>query len=150
MFGHNYLADLVGIVYNPPKLDKIVRKVAVTSEKENILNEIFSKDIDTGFPVNTLLRYQSENTTPEVRQFINDYVLVEHNTDSPLDLPDSVRESVRNLPSDFIAQVSRNRFESVEQYEDRVNTLVESLKKQEFFARKTREWAKRAKELDNE
>lgn len=93
------------------------------SDTERILDLIFSVD-SNGWPCNSYATMLSEKTSDEVRQFIQNTLLngganIQHVIDNP-----NVLSDFENLSSDFIARCHRNRFESIEDYETRLQEIM--------------------------
>lgn len=110
---------------------------------ETLLNMIFAKDVD-GWPSGAFSQFMSEKTASEVRQFIQDYLL-SGGHESTMDLPSDVLNAYKDLPSDFVAQASRNRYESVEQYETRVSELISQMRAEEGFKQRYEAYMKSSK-----
>lgn len=100
---------------NPVEVVDVVR-----DSKDDLLDLIFSIDARTGFPQGALQAYLSDKTNTEVREFISSKLLQELPDNLPTGkLLDFIKEDV---DTDFLANVCRNRFESVESYEERLNS----------------------------
>lgn len=102
--------------------------------KDDLLDLIFSTDNRTGFPNSAIDMFLSEKTDNEVREYIKSNILME--------LPDNLPQGqlldfIKSDETDasFLAQVSRNRFESAEQYETRLSALFRQYQ-QEFEFKK--------------
>lgn len=77
-----------------------------------LFDSIFAIDERTKLPQGDIAVYMSENTSPEVRQFIQQNLLHENNAVLP--------ENGKDLDDDVIASLTRGKSESVSQYRDRV------------------------------
>lgn len=97
------------------------------SSKEDLLDLIFTLDPLTNMPTGTIEQYLSDKTSDEVRSFIERNLLQEHDSGEYQNIPSTLRDDLINLDSDFIAKVSRNRFETKEQYEERVSSYFKEI-----------------------
>jgi hypothetical protein len=130
--GFSWLKGVADIQYNTPDVsDKVVNEIK--SPSDNILDQIFGLD-EHGWPNNTLQLYLSEKTADDVRRFIEQNILVNSGQQNFVQDEKIVAE-YKNLTNDFIAQCSRNRFESIEQYEERLQKLVMQDEENELYQR---------------
>lgn len=130
--GFSWLKGVADIQYITPDVkDKVVAEVK--SPADNILDQIFGLD-EHGWPNNTLQLYLSEKTADDVRRFIEQNILV-NNGQQNFITDEKVVSEYKNLTNDFIAQCSRNRFESIEQYEERLQSLVKEDEDNEIYQR---------------
>lgn len=128
-----------------PPLD-FVASEPVRDSGDDILDMIYSVDPLTGFPAGSLSQYLSDKTNEQVRQFIEKNILVDHGS---YDYPPGLREEVLKLDSQFIATTSRNRYESLEDYESRVESYFNKLENDKSVQKRVRElrdkWSKKEK-----
>lgn len=122
MNGFNIYRGLESVVYLPCPDIPIVEKVA-DSPSERILNLIFQRD-EFGWPCSSVEVMLSDKTSDEVRSYIQNHLMqsgkdVQHITSDP-----SVLNEFNKLSSDFIAQCHRNRYESIEDYEKRLDDII--------------------------
>lgn len=146
MNGFNRYKDLVGVTYLPPT--PVVLSELPRDKYDDILDMIFAKDAN-GWPSGAFSQFLSEKTSSEVRQFIQDYLMT-GGSESHLDVPDEVLKGYKDLPSDFIAQCSRNRNESVEQYEQRISEYVNQLRQEESFKQRYESYMKSFKKNESD
>lgn len=106
---------------------------SVRNKHQDILDLIYSADPLTGFPCGAWNQFLSEKTAPEVRQFIMDYLCQNSMDSDRMDLPNNVLDHFRELDSEFVAKTSRNRYESIEDYEARVDSYIQELRESEKF-----------------
>lgn len=109
----------------------------------NILDLIFSADPVTGWPMSSVGAYLSDKTNDEVRTYIERNLLREFEGNS---ISSEMKESLSKVDTDFLVQCSRNRFETSDQYEQRLSQLLSDMetteKNQQFlkqFVNKTKE-----------
>lgn len=93
---------------------------------DDLLDMVYCIDPVTGFPSGAISQYLSDKTNDQVRSFIERHLLND-SPDNQISVPQNLREQLLNLDSEFIAKTSRNRFESKEQYEDRVQQYFKEL-----------------------
>lgn len=103
----------------------VVESIA-PSKVDSMLDLIYAVDPITGFPSGAISQYLSDKTNDQVRKFIEDNILYEIDNGSH-DYPANLRDEVLKLDSEFIAKTSRNRYESLEAYEDRVKSYFDDL-----------------------
>lgn len=116
-----------------------VDPVITKSDSDRIFDLVYNHD-HLGWPAGTYSQYLSESVPADVRQFIADTLM--RNTGRSMitdELPEHLDE-LSKLGSDFIAKCSRNRFESIERYEQRMMEYVEQLRKEEYFKQKYSEY----------
>ena len=106
-----------------------VSKKEAPSKTDRILDLIFARD-KNGWPSSSIAVMLSEKTSDDVRKFIQDN-LFSLTPDSHAITDDKVVAEFSNLKSDFIAMASRNRFESIEDYESRLQGIMEEFQKNE-------------------
>lgn len=125
--GFSHLRGLDSIEFMPyPKVDVPVSEVK--SSGEDILDQIYSIDPLQNVPCGTIYQYLSDKTSVEVRDFIEKNILVDL-PNTGVDVPDNMRQALYDLDSEFIAQTSRNRFETNEDYEARVHGYLQDMQK---------------------
>lgn len=78
----------------------------------SLLDSIFAIDERTKLPQGDLAVFMSENTSPEVKQFIQQNLLQDNNVQLP--------ENGKDLDDDTISALTRGSGESVSSYRDRV------------------------------
>lgn len=108
---------------------------------DTLLDMVFARDVN-GWPSGAFGQFMSEKTSVEVRQFIQDY-LMSGGHEASLDLPSDVLDAFKELPTEFVAQASRNRFESVEQYETRISELISQMRAEEGFKARMADYQKK-------
>ena len=122
----------------------------VRDKNQDILDLIFSVDPVTLLPVGSLAMYMSDKTNKEVVEFIEQNLLREFKANENLNLPQAVRDGLRTLDSKFMAEISRNRFESVEDYELRVRNYLDNLKHENDMKSLREKIVKKFTKHDNE
>lgn len=143
MNGYFRYKDLDGVSYH--SLPPVSHPASSVRDKyDDMLDIIFGKDIN-GWPSGSFSQYLSEKTSSEVRQFIQDYIMTGGRS-GQLDLDSSALDAIRDLPTDFIAQTSRNRYESIEQYETRISEYVNQLRAEEGFQKRLEEFQSKLNE----
>lgn len=107
----------------PPVLVPTSHSVSeVKSPADVIMDKIFCKDAN-GWPQPSLAVYLGEKTPADIKQFIEQNILVLDGESHPIQDENVVAE-FRKLESGFIAEASRNRFESIEDYEARLHKII--------------------------
>ena len=86
----------------------------VKSPTDVILDRIFAVD-KNGFPQSSINVYLSDKTSDDIRKFIEQNILVDFNDPHFVNDEKAVSE-FKKLSSDFVAECSRDRYESIEQY----------------------------------
>ena len=127
-FGFKRYVSLIGVTYADCEPFVPVKKESLTPA-DKILDLIFSKD-SNGWPSSSIATMLSEKTSDDVRKFIQDN-LFSLSPDKFAVADEKAVAEFRKLSSEFIALASRNRFESIENYESRLNDLMTSYKKDE-------------------
>lgn len=126
MNGFKQYNEVLTVNYCPPQFIEFPESDIVKKE-DDILDLIFSVDPLTGYPTGDISMYMSDKTSVEVRDFISQNLMRPINDDGTvLDLPSNVREGFRELPDDLLSDLSRDRYETVEQYEERINNFLKS------------------------
>lgn len=124
-FGFSHLRALDRIEFVPyPQID--VPRSEVRSAGDDILDIIYSVDPIQNVPTGSIYQYLSDKTSDEVRTFIERNILVDLPS-TVMDVPDNLRGALRDLDSEFIAKVSRNPYETNEDYESRVHGYLQEM-----------------------
>lgn len=124
MFGYYInrgLRDVKFMLPTPPEL-----KEKAKSETDKLLDLIYCLDERTGLPCGAISQYLSDKTNEQVRSFIEQKLLYDIPSDDHA-YPASLRDDMLKLDSEFIAKTSRNRFESRDDYERRVQSYFEEI-----------------------
>lgn len=90
------------------------------SDLQNVLNEIFSVDPDTGFPRGDIAYFLSKDGNPQVKSWLESNLL------SPR--AKQTGTSLEGVTDDFIAEYARNDGESVSDYALRLRGYYDSAK----------------------
>lgn len=90
------------------------------SDLQNVLNEIFSVDPDTGFPRGDIAYFLSKDGNPQVKAWLESNLL------SPR--AKQTGTSLDGVTDDFIAEFARNDGESVVDYATRLRGYYDSAK----------------------
>lgn len=88
-------------------------------ENKSLMDIIYSRDSNTGLPVGDLALFMNDNTSLEVRQYIQQNLLAEQNADSP------------SVPYDCDIDLTpyiRMKGESRVEYMERLNTIFQQEK----------------------
>lgn len=134
MNGFKQYNEVLSVSYLPPEFE-VAHTSDIVKKEDDILDLIFTVDPLTGYPTGDISMYMSDKTSAEVREFISQNLMRKIDDDgSILDLPSDVREKFRELPDDLITELSRDRFESVESYEERISEFLK--KERNDFIRK--------------
>lgn len=120
----------------------------IRSKEDDLLDLIFTRDPVTNLPTGAYQQFLSDKVQPEIRQFIMDY-LMSNSVESGTDIPDDVRAQFNELPSEFIAQCSHNRYESVEQYEQRISEYIRQAREEDEFKARYERYKKSMKKSDD-
>ena len=107
-----------------------VKSTDIKSDSDVIMDKIFALDVN-GFPQPSLAVYLGEKTPDDIKRFIEQNILVLGQEQHVIQ-DEKVVAEFRNLESDFIAQASRNRYESIEEYEQRLQLLISDDEEQSF------------------
>lgn len=103
----------------------------VRTSKDDLLDLIFAIDPVTGFPSGSISQYLSDNTSDEVRDFIEKNILVDLPSQTDYSLPEAVNMAFRELEPDFQLNMMRKPFESLGEYEGRIKSYFNELHKNE-------------------
>lgn len=120
--------DKVEYVDVEPVLDSVPE---VETPADKVMNLIFSKD-SRGWPQSSVAVMLSPKTSDDVRKFIESNLIAPRDTAHLINEPSIVNE-FNNLSSEFVAQASRNRYESIEDYEKRLSDLISEKELSEKF-----------------
>lgn len=115
---------------SPTEIVSFEKPVPQRSESEDIMDIVFAVDPLTGFPATSIGQYLSDNVADSVRSFIERKILIDLPQGESI-IPDGLRESVRHLDPDFQINCMRERFESIEEYEERMTKYLKSLEDRE-------------------
>ena len=121
MLGYSQYRSLVDINYNVVETSRSTSQ-PVRSVADKLLDLIFSTD-SNGWPQSSLSVMLSDKTSDDVRTFIQNNLLSVGSDDHVIN-DEKVVSEFRNLSSEFLAKCSRNRFESVEDYENRLQEII--------------------------
>lgn len=90
------------------------------SDLQNVLNEIFSVDPDTGFPRGDIAYFLSKDGNPQVKAWLESNLLSPRAKQSGT--------NIDGVTDDFIAEFARNDGESVVDYASRLRGYYDSAK----------------------
>lgn len=130
MNGFKSFDGLNDLKYIIPEL-LVSKENDVESPADRVFNLIFARDRH-GWPNSSVEVMLSPKTSEEVRNFIQQNLLIQKN-EQHLFNDQKVINEFQNLSSDFIAKTSRNRYESIEDYENRLHSIIEDYQKEETF-----------------
>lgn len=119
--GFKIYQGIENVVY-PEVPEQEVPKSDVKSESDKIFDLIFAIDSHR-IPCSSVATMLSDKTSDDIRQFIQKN-LVEGGRQAHLINDPNIVSEFDKMSSEFIAKCSRNRFESIEQYEDRLNKII--------------------------
>lgn len=127
MLGFGIYKGLENIGYITPKTEDVMSDVR--AKDDDILDIIFSTDPRTGLPCGSIAQFLSEKTNPQVREYIAQNVLVDL-PDNSFSTPELAASKVtREIGDDFLIYCIRGRNETVEDYESRVSSFLDSQRK---------------------
>ena len=126
--GFKRYGSLVGVTFVDAEYVPEIKKES-ESPTDKILKLIFSKD-SNGWPSTSVATMLSDKTSDDVRKFIQDN-LFSLSPEKFAVSDDKVVSEYRKLDSEFIAMASRNRFESIENYEKRLTDIMSEFEKNE-------------------
>ena len=89
------------------------------SELQVILDEIFSVDPVTGFPRGDIAYYLSKDGNPQVKQWLEINLLKPRTTGN---------QTPKDVTDDMIIEMSRQRGESIEDYQTRLMSIYDAAK----------------------
>lgn len=130
MNGFKRFDGLNDLKYIIPEL-LVSKESDVESPADRVFNLIFARDRH-GWPNSSVEVMLSPKTSEEVRNFIQQNLLIQKN-EQHLFNDQKVINEFQNLSSDFIAKTSRNRYESIEDYENRLHSIIVDYQKEETF-----------------
>lgn len=110
-FGYREYANLKDIVIENV-IDEDI-KVDVKDQKERLFDEIFGVDPRTKLPNSDVALFLSDNTAPEIKDFIVNQLLSDNHLSD-----DGARYD--GLDDDVIAQYTRSSDESIDSYRNRI------------------------------
>lgn len=110
-----YLSLFNGIINPHPEVPEEVEPDSVSSELDNIINEIFSVDPKTGLPKGDLQYYMSADGNPEVKAWLEENLLKPRSVAS--------KSSMEDVTDDLIAEMTRNVDESSDDYVARLASI---------------------------
>lgn len=117
-FGYPEFKQIQNIhVYSVPS--KVNEGGVVRSETDNLFDQIFSVDPRTLLPNGDIAIWMSQNTSPEIRNFISQNLM------SPVPL-DSDGAKYDGLTDDDVAMFTRNQGESIADYRSRLFSHLKS------------------------
>lgn len=127
--GFRHLRNAISVTYMSPVYEEVTSDIR--GKYDDILDQIFCVDPITGFPSNLLGCYLNENTSREIVQFIDTKLLrdVPQDTSIPADL----FKEYEKLDPEFLTNVSPNRFESVQEYEQRLKSYFDEIENDKQF-----------------
>lgn len=119
--GFKIYEGIENVVY-PDIPEMEVPRTDAKSEADKIFDLIFATDSNR-VPCSSVATMLSEKTSDDIRQFIQRNLVDGRHKSHLINDPKVVSEFDK-MSSEFIAKCSRNRFESIEQYEDRLNQII--------------------------
>lgn len=136
--------------YNLPTGDFIVPDVVedlqdVKSPEDSIFDLIFAVSPATGLPCGVIQQYLSDKTSADVKEFIERTFKGIDSPDVSI-APDEIRKEYNSLSDSLVADLSRDRFESMEQYEERISQFLKDNKAEVYRDKLLKEL--RSKEKD--
>lgn len=141
---------VLNIEYDAPKIRG--KKKEVKSPQDVILDQIFSLD-ENGWPRTSISMLLSNKTSDDIRKYIEDNILVAKSQGHVIN-DENVIAEFGKLDSEFIAYASRNRHETVEQYEARISDYVakqsEESARNQRIERYKKFWDDQKKKLNGE
>lgn len=124
---------------------------AKDSEKKSLVNGILKADDANGVPKNDLGVFMSENTSPEVREFMKNYLLKDSTGLSGSDAKISANDLAKLSDDDItsILDSMPNRGETLNQYEARIQKYLSDEKQERERIARQRKRDKDLEELFN-
>lgn len=119
--GFKIYQGIEDVVY-PEIPEQEVPKSDAKSEADKIFDLIFSTDKNR-VPCSSVATMLSDKTSDDIRQYIQKNLVDGSRQAHLINDPDVVSQFDK-MSSEFIAKCSRNRYESIEQYEDRLNKII--------------------------
>lgn len=118
--GYRDFEGLQNCVFHDTVIDEL--DLSFNSLKgEELFNLIFSVDPITGLPQGDLAVFMNENTSPEVRQYITQNLMLDVSSSAA---PSVMAKDSDSLDDDMINQLSRGSHESLSDYRDRMINFV--------------------------
>jgi hypothetical protein len=130
MNGFKRFDGLTNIQYIIPEM-VVTKENDVESPADRVFNLIFARD-KHGWPNSSVEVMLSPKTSEEVRNFIQQNLLIQKDEQHLFNQPEVANE-FQKLSSDFIAKTSRNRYESIEDYETRLRGIMDDYEKEQTF-----------------
>lgn len=115
----------------PQDIPEVEKIEPVRTSQDDLLDLIFAIDPITGFPSGSISQYLSDKTSDEVRDFIEKNILVDLPSQTDSALPEAVNMAFRELEPDFQLNLMRKSFESLGEYEIRIQKYFNDIQKQE-------------------
>lgn len=143
MNGFLRFKGLSDMVYPVPVYEE--KKKDVVSPAEKLMDEIFSVNPLTGFPMSSISMYLSDKTRDEIRSYIERNILVDTSSNG-ISVPDELRSDYFKLDSEFIAAVSPNYGETVESYESRIQSYFDRIEESKRANSNLRKFANKHKD----
>lgn len=112
-----------------PEYEK--KEVCIRNKFDDLLDIIYSIDPRTGTPRGDLAVFMSKDANPEIRDFIQQNLMMEmpNVEGSGLVMSDALRNSfTKNITDDDIAEFSRNAGETSEDYAKRLSDKVHNMR----------------------
>lgn len=134
--------SLVGTcdVLNPAETE-VISFDEVKSSADKILDAIFCKD-SNGFPRSSWAALLGKDTPADIKDYIQNNLMMMKSDGHVVD-DDKIVAEYQKLDSEFIAECSRDRFESVQEYEERIKSRIEQLRKEESFRKHYEDFKKK-------
>lgn len=138
MNGFKRYNNVLAVTYVPMNVEPI--QEVVKSNSDVVLDTIFARD-DHGWPQSSISVMLSKKTSDDLRKYIEDNIMLAQNINHIIN-NDNVVQEFGKLDSEFLAQASRNRFETIEQYESRINAYIEQQRSEDETTRRFENYKK--------
>lgn len=125
-YGYSQYRSL-GSIENMSYIKAEFKKSDRVSKHEDILDFIYASDPLTGFPSGCLSHYLNDSTRPEIKQFIEDYLLKNVPEQHVLSFPQDVANHIKDLDENFVFDCMQGQYETAEQYKDRMLQKIKDL-----------------------
>lgn len=152
VFGSKMYRHLEGLSFEDPVVCD-VPEASVLKSGDEILDVIFSPDPVTGLPSGSLSMYLSDKTNDEVRSYIEKNLLFDTSSSAVTSSPEvysKFRNEIQGLQSDFIARCSRNRFESLQDYERRIMRELDTMRNDDLMRQRVESIRRRMEKNDKD
>ena len=106
--------DVNAVIPNVPAVERVESEKG--SAQNSLLSAIYAKDSLTGFPTGDIAMYVSKNTSPEVKKYILDNIMID--TSSAANSP-----APSGMSDDEISMFSRSDGETREAYTQRMQSI---------------------------